>query len=81
MAKEHKVILFRTISCPWCHKVEEFFKGHKIKFKNIFVDKDQKAAQEMIKKSGQMGVPVIDIDGQIIVGYDQDSIKKALGIK
>ena len=79
--REHKVILWRTISCPWCHKAEEFFKQHKIKFTSVYVDKDHKAAQEMIKKSGQMGVPVIDIDGQIIVGYDVDSIKKALNIK
>lgn len=79
--KEHKVTLWRTISCPWCHKAEELFKQHKIKFTNIYVDKDHKAAQEMIKKSGQMGVPVIDIDGQIIVGYDVDSIKKALNLK
>ena len=81
MAKEHKILLYRTKSCIWCHKTEEFFKEHKIKFTNIKVDEDQKAAQEMIKKSGQMGVPVIDVDGQIIVGYDVDSIKKALGIK
>jgi len=76
--KEHKVLLFRTERCPWCHKAAEYFKEHHIEFKEIFVDKDQKAAHEMIKKSGQMGVPVIDIDGTIIVGYDVESIKKAL---
>ena len=81
MKKDHKVLLFRTFSCPWCHKAAEFFKQHKVKFKEIYVDRNTKAAQEMIKKSGQMGVPVIEIDGQIIVGYDVDSIKKALGMK
>ena len=81
MTKEHKILLYATRVCPWCHKTAEFFKENKIKFKSIYVDKDHKAAQEMIKKSGQMGVPVIDIDGQIIVGYDVDSIKKALGMK
>jgi glutaredoxin len=50
-------------------------------FKEIYVDKDYKAAQEMIKKSGQMGVPVIDIDGKIVIGYDIESFKKILGIK
>ena len=79
--KEHKILLYRTHTCPWCHKTEEFFKEHKIKFSNIWVDQDQKAAHEMIRKSGQMGVPVIDIDGKIIVGYDVDSIKQALGMK
>ena len=79
--REHKVLLYRTMTCPWCHKTEEFFNEHRIKFTSVWVDKDHKAAQEMIKKSGQMGVPVIDIDGQIIVGYDVDSIKKTLDLK
>ena len=81
MAKEHKVLLYRTKLCIWCHKTEELFKEKKIKFKQIFVDTDHKAAQEMIKKSGQMGVPVIDIDGTIVVGYDVDSFRKLLGFK
>jgi len=81
MAKEHKILLYRTSTCIWCHKTEEFFNQHKIKFTNVWVDKDKKAAHDMIQKSGQMGVPVIDIDGQIIIGYDVSSIKKALGMK
>lgn len=81
MAKEHKVLLFRTVSCPWCHKAEEFLNEHKVKFKSIYVDKDPKAAKEMIKKSGQMGVPVVEIDSQIIAGYDPESYKKLLHIK
>mgnify|MGYP001608492756 CR=1 FL=1 len=81
MVKEHKVLLYRTNLCPWCHKSVEFFKQHNVKFKEIYVDKDQKAAQEMIKKSGQMGVPVTDIDGTIVVGYDVDAFKKLLKIK
>ena len=74
------VTLYRTQSCPWCHKTEEFFKKHNIKFKSIDVGKDKKAAQEMVKKSGQYGVPVIDIDGTIIVGYDEAKLKKTLKI-
>ena len=81
MDKEHKILLYRTNSCIWCHKTEEYFKEHKVKFKEIYVDQDHKAAQEMIKKSGQMGVPVIDIDGKIIIGYNVESFKKILGIK
>lgn len=79
--KEHKVTLFETHTCGWCAKVREFFKEHKIKHKSIYVDKDHKAAQEMIEKSGQMGVPVIEIDGNIIVGYNPEALAKALGIK
>ena len=81
MIKEHKVLLYRTFLCPWCHKTEEFLDEHKIKFTNIWVDKDVKAAHEMIKKSGKMGVPVTDIDGTIVVGYDVNTFKKLLGIK
>lgn len=81
MNKEHKVLLYKTSTCIWCAKTIEFFKQHKIKFKEIYVDKDQKAAQEMIKKSGQMSVPVTEIDGQIIIGYDPDNFKRALEIK
>lgn len=58
--------------------VKDFLAEHKIKFRDIDVGKDQKAADEMLKKSGQMGVPVIDIDGKIIVGFDQDAIAEAL---
>lgn len=76
-----KVILYGTSSCPWCHRTREFLKAHKVKFKDVNVGEDQKAAQEMIKKSGQQGVPVIDIDGTIIVGFDESAIKKALKIK
>jgi len=75
------ITIYRTETCPWCHKVVEFLKEHKIKFKEIDVGRDQKAAKEMIEKSGQMGVPVIDIDGKIIVGFDKEALKTALGIK
>lgn len=80
MVKEHNVIIYRTNSCIWCHKVAELFKEKGIKFKEVYVDRDPKAAQEMIKKSGQMGVPVIDIDGKIVIGYDVGSFKELLGI-
>jgi glutaredoxin 3 len=75
------VKVFSTQSCPWCAKTKAFLKEHKIKFKDIDVGKDAKAAQEMIKKSGQQGVPVIDIDGEIIVGFDEDRLKELLKVK
>ena len=75
-----QVLLYRTQTCPFCHMAEEYFKAKKVKYKAIDVETNQKAAQEMIKKSGQMGVPVIDIKGKIIVGFDKASIKKALNL-
>ena len=76
MAKNIKV--YSTRSCPWCIKAKEFFKSKNIEFTDIDVGANQKAAQEMINKSGQMGVPVIDIDGKIIVGFDKEAIEEAL---
>ena len=75
-----KVIVYSTPSCPYCHMAKEFFTANNIKYQDINVASDHKAAQEMIKKSGQMGVPVIDIDGTIIVGFDKPAVKKALGL-
>ncbi len=75
------VTLYGTSSCPWCHKTREFLKSNHVKFNDVNVGENQKAAREMIKKSGQQGVPVIDIDGTIIVGFDEQEIKKKLKIK
>ena len=75
---EHKVKVYSTKTCPWCHKTKEFLNDKKVKFDDIDVGADQKAANEMVEKSGQMGVPVTDIDGKIIVGFDKEAIEKAL---
>jgi glutaredoxin-like YruB-family protein len=75
------VKIFSTPTCPYCLTLKEFLKGHNIEFEDIDVSKDEKAAEEMIEKSGQMGVPVIDIDDQIVVGFDKAKISELLGIK
>ncbi len=79
--KSLNITLYRTQTCPYCHMAEDFFKQNKVKYKTIDVGKDPKAAQEMVKKSGQMGVPVVDINGKIIVGFDKTAFRKALGLK
>jgi glutaredoxin-like YruB-family protein len=61
--------------------LKEFLKKHNIEFEDIDVSEDEKALEEMIKKSGQMGVPVIEIDGEIVVGFDKEKICKLLNIK
>ena len=78
MSKSVKV--YSTSSCPYCHRAKDFLKENNVQFEDIDVGADPDAGKEMIDKSGQMGVPVIDIDGQIIVGFDKEPIKKALGI-
>lgn len=75
------VKVYSTPTCPWCHKAKDFLKEHNIEFEDIDVSVNKEAADEMIKKSGQMGVPVIDIDGEMIVGFDQERIKKLLKIE
>ena len=75
------IILYSTPSCIFCHKAKEFFKEHNIEYTNKDVASDSQALDEMVKKSGQLGVPVIDIDGQIIVGFDRKKISELLNIK
>ena len=73
-----KVKVYSTPTCPWCYKTKEFLQENKVEFEDINVAADQKAAQDMFKKSGQMGVPVTEINGEIIVGFDKPKFKKAL---
>lgn len=73
------VKIYTTSTCPWCKKTKEFLKSRKIAYTELNVVEDQSAQKEMIRKSGQMGVPVLDIGGKIIVGYDPDAILKAAG--
>ncbi len=75
-----KVKVYSTPTCPFCIRVKQFLKESAVSFEDIDVSVNHEAAQEMIKRSGQMGVPVIDIEGELIVGFDKDKIKKALGI-
>lgn len=76
----HSVTVYSTPSCPYCVYAKNFFKEHNIEFKDIDVSRDRAAAMEMVQKSGQMGVPVIDIDGQITVGFRPDVFSSQLGI-
>jgi glutaredoxin-like YruB-family protein len=77
---EKKVLVYSTPTCPYCIQAKKFLSDNKISFTNFDVSSDQDRAQEMIKKSGQMGVPVLDIEGEIIVGFDREKIKNALGV-
>ncbi|MBD3355461.1 NrdH-redoxin [Candidatus Woesearchaeota archaeon] len=74
------VKIYTTPTCPWCKKTKEFLKKNNIDFENIDVSSDKEAQKEMKEKSGQLGVPVIDIDGDIIVGFDKDKLKEKLDI-
>lgn len=75
------VKLYITPGCPYCFTLGEFLKEHNIDFKEIDVSKDEKARDEIIKKSGQMGVPILEVDGKIVTGFDKEKITKLLKIK
>jgi len=70
--------VFSAPGCPYCHTLKEFLKQNGIEFEDIDVSKDENALKEMIEKSGQMGVPVIEIDGEIVVGFDKEKISELL---
>jgi glutaredoxin 3 len=72
--------VYSTPTCPYCVTLKNFLKENNFQFEDIDVSQNEVAAKEMIEKSGQMGVPVVDIDGEMIVGFDQERIKKLLKI-
>lgn len=72
------VTVYTTPTCPWCTRVKEYLREKNVSFTEKNVAADRAAAMEMVKKSGQMGVPVIDINGRIIVGFDKEAIDRAL---
>ncbi len=74
------VKIYSTPSCPYCVRVKQFLKDNNIGFEDYDISADEIKANEMTERSGQMGVPVIDIDGNIIVGFDKEAISKALGL-
>ena len=75
-----KVIIYTTPTCPFCMMAKRFLKDNDLDFEDFDVSTDRTKAQEMIRKSSQMAVPVLDIEGEIIVGFDRERIVKALGL-
>ncbi len=83
---KYKVRIFTTSSCPWCHKTKEFFKKNKVKYEELDVGSDEKARNEMIQMTGQLGVPVVEITKEgskkptVIIGFDQEALEEELEI-
>jgi glutaredoxin 3 len=80
MAAEHKVVVYSTPTCPWCVRAKDYLKNAGIEFEEKDVSVDVQAAREMVKISGRMGVPVLDIDGNVVVGFDKNKIDELLGL-
>lgn len=76
----HKVTIYSTPTCHFCHAAKDFFKENNIEFTDNDVAADMDKRSEMIDMTGQMGVPVIKIDDDVIVGFDEAKVKELLGV-
>ncbi|OYD15015.1 NrdH-redoxin [candidate division WOR-3 bacterium JGI_Cruoil_03_44_89] len=79
--KQPKVVIFSTPACPWCGRVKMYLRQRGIRFKDIDVSRDRAAARDMVRRSGQMGVPVLLIGSRPIVGFNRPLIDRLLGLK
>ncbi|MFP3949979.1 MAG: glutaredoxin family protein [Candidatus Micrarchaeia archaeon] len=77
-AKQKKVVVYTSPSCPYCNMVKQYLNSRDVKFEEVDVSLSPEKAQEMLGKSGRMGVPQLDINGRIIVGFNQAAIAEAL---
>ncbi len=78
---DKKVTIYTTPTCVYCKMAKEFFGKNNIAYEEKNVVADEVARKEMVDKSHQLGVPVIDINGEVIVGFNQEELMKALGMK
>lgn len=76
----HSVTVFSTPTCPWCSRLKAYLRQHNIAFNDVDVSRDASAAQQMVRRSGQMGVPQAWIDGQVVVGFDRKRVDTLLGL-
>ena len=81
MNNTKRVIVFSTPTCSWCRKLKNYLRENKIRFKDIDVSRDMQAARDMVRKTGQQGVPQIWINNYPVVGFDKAKIDRLLGLK
>lgn len=80
MDTKHQINIYSTPTCHFCHAAKEFFTEHNVQFSDHNVASDLEKRKEMIDKSGQMGVPVITVDDEVIVGFDEERLRELLAI-
>ena len=78
---QKRVLIYSTPTCHFCHMAKDFFDENGVKYENYDVSIDMARRKEMMEKSGQMGVPVIVIGDEMVIGFDEDRIKEKMGIK
>jgi len=74
----HEVIIYTTPTCSWCQATKDYLRAREVDFEEVDVSVDQDRVQELVEKSGQYGVPVLEIDGEMIVGFDRPRIDELL---
>ena len=79
--KQPRVIIFTTPTCTYCRAAKRYLRQRGIRFKDVDVSRDPAAARDMVRRSGQSGVPVLDIGGKIVVGFNREKIDQLLGLK
>ncbi len=77
----HRVLVFTTPTCPWCARAKSYLRSKGVQFREVDVSRDPSAARDLVRRTGQMGVPVVEIDGRPIVGFDQPKIDALLGLR
>ncbi len=78
--KQKRVIIFSTPTCTYCNQAKRYLRENGVRFKDVDVSKDPIAARDMVKRSGQQGVPVIEIGGRVIVGFNRAEVDRLLGL-
>jgi glutaredoxin-like YruB-family protein len=76
--KQKRVIVFSTPTCTYCNQAKRYFRERGVRFRDVDVSKDAQAARDMVRRSGQQGVPVIEIGGKVIVGFNKPEIDRLL---
>lgn len=80
MAEQKQVTIYSTPTCHFCHAAKEFFDANKVQYTDHNVATDLEKRKEMVEKSGQLGVPVITIGDELIVGFDEERLKELLAV-
>jgi glutaredoxin-like YruB-family protein len=75
-----RIIVFSTPNCPWCTKVKRYLKEQNCRFRDVDISKDDKAAKDVVRRTGQMGVPVVLVNNKTIIGFNKKELDRILNI-
>jgi glutaredoxin 3 len=79
-APQRRVLVFTTTTCPWCTRAKSYLRERGVTFREVNIERDPQAAKDLVRRTGQTGVPVIEINGRPIVGFDRPAVDRALGL-